>query len=98
MLYIIESNTNLYKIGISKNPVKRLKQLQTGNGTKLRLVQMFLVPNERLLERKIHSMLWQCKSMNQKSEWFLLSSDALDWLISYLMTLGKQHSESTINN
>ncbi|MFM6156923.1 MAG: GIY-YIG nuclease family protein, partial [Sphaerospermopsis kisseleviana] len=29
MLYIIQADNDLYKIGISKDPSKRLKQLQT---------------------------------------------------------------------
>lgn len=41
-LYIIQSDlTGMIKIGRSKDPVKRLKQLQTGNPNKLKLIASF---------------------------------------------------------
>ena len=41
-LYIIQSDkTGMIKIGRSKNPQKRLKQLQTGNPNKLKLIASF---------------------------------------------------------
>ena len=41
-LYIIQSDkTGMIKIGRSKNPQKRLKQLQTGNPNKLKLSASF---------------------------------------------------------
>ena len=41
-LYIIQSDvTGMIKIGRSKNPQKRLKQLQTGNPNKLKLIAEF---------------------------------------------------------
>lgn len=87
MLYIIGTDNNLYKIGISKDPNKRLKQLQTGNGNKLRIIQVFNVNNERQLEQRLHGMLWQSKSVLGKNEWFCLTEDALSWLISYIKKL-----------
>lgn len=87
MLYIIGADNDLYKIGISKNPDKRLKQLQTGNGNKLRIIRTFEVANESMLEKKLHNMLWQSKSILGKSEWFSLTEDTLNWLISYVNCL-----------
>lgn len=87
MLYIIGTDNNLYKIGISKDPNKRLKQLQTGNGNKLRIIQVFNVNNERQLEQRLHGMLWQSKSVLSKNEWFFLTEDALSWLISYINSI-----------
>ena len=41
-LYFIQSDiTGMIKIGRSKDPVKRLKQLQTGNANKLKLIASF---------------------------------------------------------
>ena len=41
-LYIIQSDvTGMIKIGRSKDPQKRLKQLQTGNPNKLKLIAEF---------------------------------------------------------
>ena len=84
MLYIIHSDQDLYKIGISHNPEKRLKQLQTGNGSKLRLYKTYSVRNEAILEKKIHNMLWQNKAILGKSEWFRLCPETLEWLDDFL--------------
>ena len=37
-IYVIKNNDNYVKIGVSKHPIKRLKQLQTGNQSKLELL------------------------------------------------------------
>lgn len=41
-VYIIQSELGLYKIGRSKNPAKRLKQLQTASPIKLFLIHTIL--------------------------------------------------------
>lgn len=87
MLYIIGTDNNLYKIGISKDPNKRLKQLQTGNGNKLKIIQVFDVQNDRQLEKRLHGMLWQFKSILGENEWFYLTEDVLSWLISYINSI-----------
>lgn len=87
MLYIIGAEKDLYKIGISDNPERRLKQLQTGNGHKLKLIDKFKIENERVIEKRLHNMLWQYKSVLGKNEWFVLSQDAIDWLKEYLKEL-----------
>jgi hypothetical protein len=70
MIYLFADDNN-FKIGISVNPHKRLKQLQTGNGSKLRIVKVFDNPskiyNERLMERRLHYLLRQFK---KTGEWF----------------------------
>jgi predicted GIY-YIG superfamily endonuclease len=87
MLYVIESSNNLYKIGISNNPLKRLNQLQVGNGEKLKMVAMLNVQNEKITEKRIHSMLWQNKSIfSRNNEWFKLNNELLNWLLEYLQT------------
>lgn len=54
-IYVI-SNGNHYKIGFSKNPEKRVKQLQTGNSHKLELVYMvhFVIAPIRIIEKIAH--------------------------------------------
>lgn len=44
MLYII-SDGDLIKIGVSKKPIKRLAQLQTGHPKKLKLIKVYDVPD-----------------------------------------------------
>ena len=55
-LYIIQSDiSGAMKIGRSKNPKKRLKQLQTGSPYKLKL--LVEVPGKGLLEKSLHRTL-----------------------------------------
>lgn len=65
-LYIIQSSmTGMIKIGRSKNPEKRLKQLQTGNPNKLKLIAEF--KNQGWKEKIIHEKL---RLFRLKGEWF----------------------------
>jgi len=71
-IYIIEAKENKIKIGISKDPEKRLKQLQTGSFDKLKLVYKVEVKKEqsRYLEKKIHHN----NNFNRiNGEWFCIS-------------------------
>ena len=54
-MYIISDQNNYVKVGISKNPTKRLSQLQTGHPTKLQLVYTaeFECSRNQLLKKKI---------------------------------------------
>ena len=69
-LYIIQSDkTGMIKIGRSKDPEKRLKQLQTGNPNKLKLIACF--KNEGWREKQIHESL---RAYRLKGEWFSYDS------------------------
>lgn len=69
-LYAISSNNQKpVKLGISKNPLKRVKQLQTGHSEKLSLYHTEKVPADkvRLYENILHKDL----SLKRKQgEWF----------------------------
>jgi hypothetical protein len=79
------TDDNLFKIGISENPNKRVKQLQTGNGSKLKIVKTFNNPskiyNERLMERRLHFLLRQFK---KTGEWFEFRDMNKDQVISLI--------------
>ena len=65
-LYIIQSDkTGMIKIGRSKNPQKRLKQLQTGNPNKLKLIASF--KGEGWKEKIVHERLDRYRL---EGEWF----------------------------
>lgn len=51
---IQEESTKNIKIGISRDPAKRLQQLQTGNSSKLRLVAVAQAASRFKDERRIH--------------------------------------------
>lgn len=55
-VYLIQSReTGLYKIGVGKNPKKRLSQLQTGNGGELRLIDQYQSNDYAFkIERTLH--------------------------------------------
>ena len=67
-LYFIQSSkTGMIKIGRSKHPKKRLKQLQTGNSNTLRLIASFEGLGWR--EARLHEDLKQWR-IRQNGEWF----------------------------
>lgn len=80
-IYLINiENTDLYKIGVSKNPEKRLKSLQTANGKKLSLINSF----ETQFNYKLETFLHQYFSLKKKlGEWFILEPTDVDNFISY---------------
>jgi len=76
-IYLInQENTNLYKIGITKkDPLKRLKELQTGNGNNLLLIKTFKTKNDFKLESALHAF-YKMNKIN--SEWFELTQEQVD--------------------
>lgn len=65
--------TDLFKIGMTKGSVeKRLKNLQTGNGTELHVVTSYHTDYPYKLEKMLHNHFHLKKEMN---EWFTLTND-----------------------
>jgi hypothetical protein len=64
---IQETDTGNIKLGISKNPQKRLKVLQIGNSSKLRLVAYKKAENRFKDEAYLHSL---AAPLNLHGEWF----------------------------
>ena len=85
-IYIIEDTLHkIYKIGISNNPNKRLKQLQTGSHSKLEIYKTYEVNNARLIETSLHNgFKLKCNKNDQgddlMGEWFYLSLEDLSSL------------------
>ena len=73
---ILEVNHNgeeRYKIGISKNePLKRLKQLQTGNPNNLSIIQTYESKDYKKIEKWFHGR-YSLKKTDAKNEWFKLT-------------------------
>ena len=67
-LYLMQSGTAI-KLGMSKNPKKRLLDLKTGAAKKINLLQQHRIPKEgaRTIESKCHRVLWDFRSAG---EWF----------------------------
>jgi len=68
---IRESETGRIKIGISRNPVARLSQLQTGNSQQLELVAVKPAVNGFSCEQDAHK---SAASLHIRGEWFRASA------------------------
>ena len=67
-VYVAQNEaTGNFKIGISKDPVARIKQLQVGNESPLSLVAVLNAPDRFQAERAIHK---QCAAYHIRGEWF----------------------------
>ena len=78
-IYLLQSEVNgLYKIGISKDPNKRVKELQTGSGEIIYLLHEYPSKYARKIEGAFHSSY---SHVQKKGEWFDLDIFAvLDFL------------------
>ena len=67
-VYLIQSlEDGYYKIGVSKHPKKRVKQLQTGNSSELKLVESFESEYTHLVERALQR---RYDHLKKEGEWF----------------------------
>ena len=75
-IYFISDGVNI-KIGKSKNPKKRVNQLQTSNTNKLQI--LYVLENvEDFFEREIHQT---CSRYHINGEWF--DKDVLEFLMKF---------------
>ena len=83
-IYLFEAeNTGLYKIGVSKNAKKRIKQIQTGSAYKLKIIKTFDSKYAFKIESTLHRKLNHCRTdeYGDKTligEWFALEEDNID--------------------
>lgn len=72
-VYLISDiNNYTYKIGISNNPEKRLKSLQTGNDRILRILYKVICKNYNQVENALHNKYCFLKV---NGEWFELTEE-----------------------
>jgi len=70
-VYLIQSlEDSSYKIGVSIHPNKRITQLQTGNSTKLKLVEVYKSQFARKIEKTLQ---YKYSIYKKEGEWFELS-------------------------
>lgn len=98
-LYLIRDEfTGYIKIGISLNPTKRIKELQTGNSNTLTLIYTIQTEYYISLESTLHR---HYKHLNIINEWFDLTITELNEIESiiqkYIISL-KSLSEFDINS
>lgn len=94
-VYIISDNNDHIKVGISKDPEKRLKQLQTGQPNELRILfteefyckRSHLLKIENLIHKQIRTLI-----PNISGEWFTILPDNLNE-IQNIITLARIYYE-----
>lgn len=70
-IYLIQSLENsYYKIGVSKHPNKRIKELQTGNSSELKLIEVYQSEFAHQIEK---TMQRRYTHLKKEGEWFDLS-------------------------
>lgn len=70
---ICDASQNLFKIGVTKNLYsKRMKQLQTGNGSELHLINYHQTYYPYRIEQLLHNKFHTKKELG---EWFRLESE-----------------------
>ena len=75
ILEVNEHGEEHHKIGISKNePIKRLKQLQTGNPNRIDILKFYESKNYKRIEKWLHSRFITKKTLAE-NEWFNLSDE-----------------------
>jgi hypothetical protein len=74
-----DNNPTQYKIGISRNPRKRLHQITAGRPGAIRLIAIIETPDAAALEIELHSRF---KSKNISGEWFRLSDEDVQYIQS----------------
>jgi predicted GIY-YIG superfamily endonuclease len=70
-VYLIQSLENsYYKIGVSKHPQKRINELQTGNSSKLKLIEMYQSEFANSIEKTLQR---RYSHLRKEGEWFEMS-------------------------
>ena len=75
-LYLINKlDSKEYKIGVTKtDPNKRVKQLQTGSGSILQLINVFETETPYKLEKLMH-LHYNSRKTEANNEWFVLEDE-----------------------
>jgi hypothetical protein len=75
-LYIGCDGTGLFKIGITRNHEKRLRQIRTANQT-FHYLMVFNVDNPAVVEAEVHAKL---SHRHYSGEWYSLTAQDLKWI------------------
>lgn len=70
-IYLIQSlEDGFYKVGVSKHPKKRIKQLQTGNSSELKLIETYQSEHAHMVEKSLQR---RYSYLKKEGEWFDMS-------------------------
>jgi len=74
-LYVITDDAGACKVGVSRSPQRRLRQLQTGASTRLRLARFADEPH--ILGSEVEAYThWLLREAQMEGEWFKVTPDA----------------------
>ena len=80
-VYLIQLiGTDCFKIGSSKNPEARLKQIQSKCPIPLKIIYQWYGDDYRYFEKLLHDTF---RANRIKGEWFKLSHENLMWITDY---------------
>lgn len=90
--FILNKNDNTVKIGYTKNnPIKRLKQLQTGSSNNLELLYYFNV--DSIATEKYLHRYFDFDRVRDNGEWFNYSDNIRNWIINDRYIRGKYYDK-----
>lgn len=80
-VYLIEDlDNNRYKIGVTKDLEKRLRNLQTGNSNRIIIKESYKTEYPFKLESMLHNKF---KQFRYNNEWYELESSDVEKFITY---------------
>lgn len=88
MIYFIRAGKTV-KIGVSDNPNLRLRELQTGNPFRLKLLGV--MAGEYMVEKELHSLF---ERFRLEGEWFRFTGE-LEACVLSLTDPGRKHTQVT---
>jgi Meiotically up-regulated gene 113 len=95
-LYIIKiQNTEKYKIGITKDIKRRIKQFETGNPLNIKLLYFMATKHSRSLEKHLHEVF---KKFRTKGEWFNFNDEVINEIEIVLSYITTQSNEFVFYN
>lgn len=81
-VYILNvTDTNIYKIGYSKNANKRIDSIKTSSPLEIELLKVYKCYNALQVEKELHNLF---KPNRTNREWFKLNSNDLDILQNFV--------------
>lgn len=79
-LYLLHCE-GFYKIGITKNPKKRMSELQVGNPFKINPIGFYKTKDAEGLECTIHNTF---RFVNVSGEWFKIPDEYINTIVEFL--------------
>lgn len=99
-IYMISDNKGAVKIGITKNPTRRLKQIQTGHPNKLEIIykeEFNCTPTHIMrIESKLHLELSR-KFKKLQGEWFSINPDDYETVKNQIIFFRIRYEEDTVS-